>query len=66
MIIHVIKNAHNKSDVETKSQRTVAAFSMLYAYTFMETYWDIHHVMMYQYLKAHYNKVCIPYYTYTN
>ena len=35
MIIHIIKNAHNKSDVGTKSQRSAAAFSMLYAYTFM-------------------------------
>ena len=35
MIIHVITNAHNKSDVGTKSQRSAVAFSMLYAYTFM-------------------------------
>ena len=34
-IIHVITNAHNKSDVGTKSQRSAVAFSMLCAYTFM-------------------------------
>ena len=35
MIIHCIKNAHNKSDVRAKSQRSATAVSMLYAYTFM-------------------------------
>ena len=35
MIIHVVKNTHNKSDCGTKSLRSATAFSMLYAYTFM-------------------------------
>ena len=31
----MITNAHNKSDVGTRSQRSAVAFSMLCAYTFM-------------------------------